>query len=403
MAETREQLEKMVQSELKKRGLERLWPVIQRIVTAESGWVPTAPSLYNAQGTEDSWGLFQLNRMSGGLGTGYTSEELQDPRKNTQIALDAIKRYVDAGATDAYALHDWTTSTAALSANPVAGLGQGLTQVAEGIAQGATPGTTADTGGSTYAQTIAWMATLYGGENAAKGMFASDPQGWTDYYKKEVLGQTADTGMTAYEAAQEWDQETIFAWKKYDADVAAGKMPADQAAAEFNRILEKKKAESNRYAYATERGTQVLSELSERAKHTLQTPYYPGTEPGGWLSQIEEQYYPGVGAPPSLMGVPAANLPDAWATYKQAMQGAGLPETLAPVGQGLPTVPTYTPPATPNVGRNPYLDQVLAQAQGNASIGAVPNETPEQRRLREERERQARFAPGGASLVGGVI
>mgnify|MGYP003345508966 FL=1 len=51
---------------------------------AESGLNPNA---YNSNGKEESVGLFQLNRK-GGVGTGYTVEQLKDPNKN----IDQIGR-----------------------------------------------------------------------------------------------------------------------------------------------------------------------------------------------------------------------------------------------------------------------------------------------------------------------
>jgi hypothetical protein len=54
---------------------------------AESGLDPNA---HNTRG-EDSVGLFQMNRK-GGLGQGYTVEELKDPENNISLAIDAAKK-----------------------------------------------------------------------------------------------------------------------------------------------------------------------------------------------------------------------------------------------------------------------------------------------------------------------
>jgi hypothetical protein len=54
----------------------------------ESGLNPNA---VNVKGNDDSHGLFQLNRKRSGLGTGYTPEQLYDPEKNIQIAIEAAK------------------------------------------------------------------------------------------------------------------------------------------------------------------------------------------------------------------------------------------------------------------------------------------------------------------------
>jgi hypothetical protein len=48
------------------------------------------PNAHNTRG-EDSVGLFQMNRK-GGLGEGYTVEELKDPETNISLAINAAKR-----------------------------------------------------------------------------------------------------------------------------------------------------------------------------------------------------------------------------------------------------------------------------------------------------------------------
>lgn len=49
------------------------------------------PNAHNKTGKEDSVGLFQMNR-NGGLGTGYTVEQLKDPNTNIDLAIDAAKK-----------------------------------------------------------------------------------------------------------------------------------------------------------------------------------------------------------------------------------------------------------------------------------------------------------------------
>jgi hypothetical protein len=56
------------------------------IMSIESGGSPTA-ALTNS--SEDSIGLFALNR-SGGLGSGYTVAQLQDPKLNASIAASQL-------------------------------------------------------------------------------------------------------------------------------------------------------------------------------------------------------------------------------------------------------------------------------------------------------------------------
>jgi hypothetical protein len=53
----------------------------------ESGLDPTK----KAAGTEESYGLFQCNRLHG-LGVGFTAQHLKDPETNIAIILDAARR-----------------------------------------------------------------------------------------------------------------------------------------------------------------------------------------------------------------------------------------------------------------------------------------------------------------------
>jgi len=63
------------------------------IAVCESNLDPKA----HAGGSEDSWGLFQLNRR-GGLGTGRTAEELQDPDVNIGLIAEAAKKVAAFGS-----------------------------------------------------------------------------------------------------------------------------------------------------------------------------------------------------------------------------------------------------------------------------------------------------------------
>jgi hypothetical protein len=57
------------------------------ICLAESNGVPTA---HNTVYPDDSVGLFQLNRIGGGHGTGYSVEYLMDPFNNASIEVNYI-------------------------------------------------------------------------------------------------------------------------------------------------------------------------------------------------------------------------------------------------------------------------------------------------------------------------
>lgn len=80
MAETIEQLIRRVAAEV---GVDPDLAVA--VARQESGLNPRA---HNPNG-EDSWGLFQGNRK-GGMGTGYTPEQLMDPEFNARLMLSAM-------------------------------------------------------------------------------------------------------------------------------------------------------------------------------------------------------------------------------------------------------------------------------------------------------------------------
>jgi hypothetical protein len=92
------------------RGLGQYWPQIEQLVQLESGWNPAARNQGTTQTPEDSVGLFQDNRMSGGLGTGYSVEQLQDPATNAGIALNKIAQVINGGGTIYDALGDWVNA-----------------------------------------------------------------------------------------------------------------------------------------------------------------------------------------------------------------------------------------------------------------------------------------------------
>ncbi len=69
---------------------------------------PCQPSGYNARGTEDSWGLFQINRMAH---PGYSVAQLCDPVFNAAVAYGL---FVSAGNT----YRDWVYSAQALGVAP---------------------------------------------------------------------------------------------------------------------------------------------------------------------------------------------------------------------------------------------------------------------------------------------
>ena len=114
---TVEQLKAMVQRKLQERGLSALWPAIDYIVTRETAgtWDSAIQSgVINKWGTrENSWGLFQLfieGPEGTGLGYGHTPQELQNPERNTDIALDAIQGALAEGKSINEALRPWSVT-----------------------------------------------------------------------------------------------------------------------------------------------------------------------------------------------------------------------------------------------------------------------------------------------------
>lgn len=103
-------LKQMVRQKAEQKGLGFLWPLIDYIVTNESNWNPSIQSgVTGPGGRENSWGLFQ-NLIDGGLGANYTPEQLQDPEINAEIALEHIRKQLEAGVPLQQAVDDWTVT-----------------------------------------------------------------------------------------------------------------------------------------------------------------------------------------------------------------------------------------------------------------------------------------------------
>ncbi len=87
---------------------------------------PTGPN-----GREDSWGYFQLYKgRLGGLGTGYTTEQLQDGRLNAEIAISEIARRISLTGLSKEAIQPWSTRDTAWQSfidNPIL-VGTGVNQ-----------------------------------------------------------------------------------------------------------------------------------------------------------------------------------------------------------------------------------------------------------------------------------
>ncbi len=109
-----------------------------------------------------------------------------------------------------------------------------------------------------------------------------------------------------------------------------GKLNAEQAQAKFdnwatNRLVELRGSEE-----AGRRGEAVGKTLETRARRTLPTEFFPGTEKGGAVSRTLAHV--GIGGDMPLPGVPVSQMPDPWAAYTQA-------EKSIPQGAPAPAVP----------------------------------------------------------------
>lgn len=70
---------------------------------------------YNApNGREASYGYLQLLNQ-GGVGDGYTADQLLDPSTNLYLARNAILQKLHAGADLTEAIYDWSTSASAIA------------------------------------------------------------------------------------------------------------------------------------------------------------------------------------------------------------------------------------------------------------------------------------------------
>src|SRR4030042_4898035 len=98
-------LKSIAYKKLQERGMEWFWPALDYIVTRESGWNPQA---HNTRG-EDSVGLAQMNR-AGGMGTGYSVEQLMDPSFNLDLMINHVQGALSSGADLQSAFQPWSTT-----------------------------------------------------------------------------------------------------------------------------------------------------------------------------------------------------------------------------------------------------------------------------------------------------
>ena len=97
----------------------------------------------------------------------------------------------------------------------------------------------------------------------------------------------------------------------------------EQALEGFNADMDKVLAEMRREEEVGRRGKDILETLETRARRTLPTKYFPGTEPGGAVQQALSRV--GFQGNIPITGTPAAQMPNPFDIYKQAQ--ATVPET----------------------------------------------------------------------------
>jgi hypothetical protein len=349
-----EDLKALVKQMAEAKGLGQYWPIIEQVVELESSWNPSTPSTYNAQGTEDSWGLFQLNRMSQGLGTGYSTTALKNPRTNAEIALNKIASVIQSGGTIQDALGDWVNAR-----NTIFGGQGGATEGGAVMAAGTQ--TTTPTGQTQMKGQSFWdylriigFLTEPTETTLANGEVISDPGGelrpgvTADIINQmftQWSGQGAATGTatttTTIPSAQEtaigqWDMETwlsdaILDEKKFGLDVAATNFANKIAQAQEGRL---QATAAQEYARNLAPPGMTELKLGPLTGGIPLGPAVPSTYAGAMeLANVpqapELQYQPGaLPQPPNLAALPSTQQ-STQVTVPYAGGGATLP---APAG-----------------------------------------------------------------------
>ena len=383
-----DQLKARLRQKANERGLGWLYnvtyrgsPILEYIVQRESGWDPGVPSAYNAQGTEDSWGLFQLNR-AGGVGTNHSVQELTNADRNMDIALENIAANLrTSGNSLAAGFQNWN--------NPALdpGFDSFIRTEGKGAAQqgeGSYPMSGMWQEGTTMAEpqtdniVVRWMMSQYGMSlEDAELAFLRSSATYTKMYNDFGAGGGTSGAMTDYEAwsatHQTSEDELKRAQTAIETLVDLGVWDADRAVSEWTNT---QAAIQNRMGEAGRRGEYVSGVMEERAKHMTPTEGFPGFEgPNSLASQIMGRR--GLTAP-TLKGTPMSALPDPWEAFRQGNVSVGLPAE----AQGIPAYPEATNPyaaAMPGMeslagGVNPWQQfQLGANESGGVSSPVNPS------------------------------
>jgi hypothetical protein len=399
---TSEQYRAAVYRRLQQAGLTSLWPLVDYIGQRESGWQGVqsrVPDPQGPNGRENSWGPLQLlidYRGQGGVGSGYTAQQLLDPELHAQIAVGNIAQSLSTGASVREAVSPWHVTTA--GGDPqmeslIQAAEKGPTQAGEQSypMSGPTGQETtmsewrqlAEEQWATWEQELANMneqRQAQGKQSLGMGQYlstyydmSSPPSSKALYLldMQKKYGSMEATGPEPMSEYQRWDvghteykDELDRAYKEIDAKVAAGTWDSDRAIDEWTSVQNNI---TNRMTEAGSRGAEVAGIMEDRAKLTTSSPYFPGFEgPDSLASQIMGRR--GLTAP-TLMGTPTSQLPDPWESFQQGQTSVGLPAE----SPGVAGYPQVTNPYTNAMGGYANLPDPFQQFQdmGNGSSGGA--------------------------------
>lgn len=180
----------------------------------------------------------------------------------------------------------------------------------------------------------AWMAATGQGAKAT-----TEPREWeTPGYQARQAQETEAARLGNVETEiglglipYGLDADTYEWGRQHFADkMEANNWTLKQAESKFNAWM-------NATAEANRKAEYVTNIKEERAKHTLQTPFFPTTQPGGELDVLSQRY----GLPHTpLAGAPLSSFPSPEAAYEQYRNQMG-------ISAQAPEIPTVTAPTVP--------------------------------------------------------
>jgi len=322
-----ESLKQMVRQKAEQKGLGFLWPLIDYIVNRESSWNPSVQSSARDPGTgqrENSWGLFQClidSSMGPGLGANYTPEQLQDPEINAEIALEHIRKQLEAGVPLQQAVDDWTV-THGIDVTKLVQGGAGMVQETTGMIPPEMDRVLEDIWNR---QVQMQVEALQAGRYVQREVLTDEElleRAETlvagEHYTKEnwKLAQLPMYGMQPQlpEDTDEWNR----ALEELNYQVEVKGWPVEKAAAEF----------ANRISAATVGGT--LAQTAEQIRTSQMQRRMPAPNVPGGYQPIDPAQFTKYGmTAPQPVPVQPATFPDPWSEIQRGMETVGptaLPE-----------------------------------------------------------------------------